>query len=75
MMSFGPILKRTFYERPTAEVARALLGKVLVHSAAAGIIVETERILVATIWLPIPRAASPPAPALSSASPATPTSI
>ena len=41
-MSFGPILKRPFYERPTADVARALLGKVLVHSPTAGIIVETE---------------------------------
>jgi DNA-3-methyladenine glycosylase len=42
MMRLGPILKRPFYERPAAEVARALLGKVLVHSPAAGIIVETE---------------------------------
>jgi len=42
MPRFGPILKRSFYERPTAVVARDLLGKVLVHGPTAGIIVEAE---------------------------------
>jgi len=38
----GDPLPHSFYERPARVVARALLGKVLVHGARAGRIVETE---------------------------------
>jgi DNA-3-methyladenine glycosylase len=44
-MTAGPILKRAFYERAAVEVARDLLGKVLVHRSVAGMIVETEAYL------------------------------
>ena len=41
-MAPGNPLPHSFYERPARVVARALLGKVLVHGARAGRIVETE---------------------------------
>jgi len=41
-MRFGPILKRSFYERPAIDVSRDLLGRIVVHGPTAGMIVETE---------------------------------
>jgi DNA-3-methyladenine glycosylase len=39
------ILPRSFYGRGAVDVARDLLGKVLVHGSVAGIVVETEAYL------------------------------
>ncbi len=45
LISATEVLPREFYARPTGEVARELLGKVIVHGPTAGRIVEAEAYL------------------------------
>lgn len=45
MRAWGGVLRRGFYSRPAGDVARELLGKVLVHGPTAGRIVEVEAYL------------------------------
>ena len=44
-LACGAALERPFFARPTVTVARALLGKLIVHGNRAGRIVETEAYL------------------------------
>jgi DNA-3-methyladenine glycosylase len=44
-MLTAPILPQRFYSRPVVRVAKALIGKVVVHGATAGRIVEVEAYL------------------------------
>src|SRR5690606_13591535 len=41
----GSVLQRSFYNRPTIDVAKDLIGKVLRHGETSGIIIETEAYL------------------------------
>src|SRR5947209_15309944 len=45
LLAESQVLPQSFYERDTVTVAKALLGKVLVHGNTAGMIVETEAYL------------------------------
>ena len=45
LLKHSSVLDRSFYSRGTIDVAKSLLGKVLVHGATAGVIVETEAYL------------------------------
>lgn len=45
LLAESEVLSEAFYRRPTVEVAKDVLGKVLVHGPTAGLIVETEAYL------------------------------
>ena len=45
LLAKSEVLPETFYRRPTIEVAKDVLGKVLVHGPTAGLIVEVEAYL------------------------------